>query len=104
VTGIYFYDNRVLDIAARIKPSARNEIEINDVNRAYLKLGELHIELLAAASRGSTPARISRSSKRASSCKFWKSARACGSPARKKSRSTPDGSTRKSSKRKSKNT
>jgi glucose-1-phosphate thymidylyltransferase len=46
VTGIYFYDNRVLDIAARIKPSARNEIEITDVNRAYLELGELHIELL----------------------------------------------------------
>ncbi len=46
VTGIYFYDNRVLDIAAKIKPSQRNEIEITDVNRAYLELGELHIELL----------------------------------------------------------
>jgi glucose-1-phosphate thymidylyltransferase len=46
VTGIYFYDNRVLDIAAKIKPSQRNELEITDVNRAYLELGELHIELL----------------------------------------------------------
>jgi glucose-1-phosphate thymidylyltransferase len=46
VTGIYFYDNRVLDIAAKIRPSARGELEITDINRAYLELGELHVELL----------------------------------------------------------
>ncbi len=46
VTGIYFYDNRVLDIAASLKPSARVEIEITDVNLAYLKSGELRVELL----------------------------------------------------------
>lgn len=46
VTGLYFYDNRVLDIAAKIRPSARNEIEITDINRAYLDRGELHVELL----------------------------------------------------------
>jgi glucose-1-phosphate thymidylyltransferase len=46
VTGLYFYDNRVLDVAAELKPSPRGELEITDVNRAYLEWGHLHVEVL----------------------------------------------------------
>src|SRR5262249_45831435 len=41
VTGLYFYDNHVVDIAARLRPSSRGELEITDINRAYLQAGDL---------------------------------------------------------------
>jgi glucose-1-phosphate thymidylyltransferase len=46
VTGLYFYDNEVIDIAATLQPSTRGELEITDVNRAYMHRGQLHVEIM----------------------------------------------------------
>jgi len=43
---LYFYDNQVLELAARLKPSKRGELEITDINRAYLRRGQLHVQQL----------------------------------------------------------
>lgn len=46
ITGLYFYDNRVCEFAKQLKPSKRNELEITDLNRKYLELGDLNVKLL----------------------------------------------------------
>ena len=46
VTGLYFYDNQVIDIARNIQPSARGELEITDVNRRYLETGKLDVQVM----------------------------------------------------------
>ena len=50
VTGLYFYDNRVIEFSRQIRPSARGELEITDVNRLYLEVGDLHVETLGRGS------------------------------------------------------
>jgi len=55
VPGLYFYDNDVVAMAKDLKPSARGELEITDINRTYMELGRLHVQKFPAARHGCTP-------------------------------------------------
>jgi len=75
VPGLYFYDNDVVRIAADLPPSPRGELEITDVNLAYLRAGRLHVEQFTGVLRGWTRGRTNRCCRRGILCRRWRRGR-----------------------------
>ena len=86
VTGLYFYDNRVVEYAKHLKPSKRGELEITDLNRIYLEQGELNVELLGQGFNGWIPARTKVWWMRQTLSRRWNSTSTARSPVWRKSR------------------
>jgi glucose-1-phosphate thymidylyltransferase len=85
VTGLYLYDNTVVSRARELRPSARGELEITDLNRTYIETGEARLSIWAAASPGSTPGRTTPFSKPRSTYRFSSTDKASAWRASKKS-------------------
>ena len=76
MTGLYFYDNRVVEIAKSIQPSSRGELEITDVNAAYMRDGELRVQIMGRATPGSTPATPESLIEASQFAQVWRTGRA----------------------------
>ena len=99
VTGLYFYDNRVVDFAKQVRPSARGELEITDLNQMYLADGSLHVRTLGRGYAWLDIGTMDRLFEAVNSCARSSMRRVCRSRSSRRSRSRTGGSAANSSKK-----